>query len=497
MFFNFYVSILFFQGLKDNCYFLVMYIPKIIHQLWIGPKPMPKKFMDTWKDKHPDFEYICWTEEEMKKRNMSFQCVEAIHCMPEINGKADIMRWEILYKYGGIFIDADSICIQPLDELIFSQKSFAAYENEYVRKDLLAPVLMGYYPQHPICRYAIEWILHNRDVIANPTLRAWKTVGPGLLTRAYSEVKNNDLVIFPSFFFLPVHHTGVRYQGHKKVYGYQEWGSTKNNYDTMNQLSLPDILMKHETEVSILISSYNTKQVYIRECLESILNQTGDFSIEIIWVNDGSDEKHTELLREELQYALKQSRFTKIKYKRNKTNSGLVYSLNKGLDLCTNELVFRMDSDDIMHPERIAKQLEFMHSHPDCVLCGTNVVFMHKDPSKNEYVSGGQTQHPGKLTWEDYKKSASPSLWFMNHPTLCFKKSVIKEIGGYCNEIQYAEDYHLEMRILKKHGVIYNLPDLLLYYRIHEDQITFRGKHSTPEMNSARAKFIQTMMANT
>ena len=43
-------------------------IPRIIHQIWIGPKPAPTKFMDTWKDKHPDFEYIRWTEKEMKKR---------------------------------------------------------------------------------------------------------------------------------------------------------------------------------------------------------------------------------------------------------------------------------------------------------------------------------------------------------------------------------------------------------------------------------------------
>ena len=45
-------------------------IPKIIHQLWIGSKPPPINLMNTWKNKNPDFEYICWTEEEMIKRNM-------------------------------------------------------------------------------------------------------------------------------------------------------------------------------------------------------------------------------------------------------------------------------------------------------------------------------------------------------------------------------------------------------------------------------------------
>jgi hypothetical protein len=446
--------------------------------------------MDTWKTKHPEFEYICWTEEEFSKRKMYFECTEAIHSMPEINGKADIMRWEILYKYGGIFIDADSICIQPFDEMIQSQPSFASYENESIRKDLVSPGTMGFPPGHPICQFAIEWIRNNTNVIANPLNRAWKTVGPGLLTRAIAEIKNSDITIFPSYFFIPVHHTGLRYQGHKKVYAYQEWGSTKKNYDTMNQLQLPEYLIQQKAEISILISSYNTQQLYIRECLESILNQIGDFSIEIVWINDGSDVKHTELLRMELQYALNQSRFMKIKYKANKTNQGLIYSLNKGLEYCSHEWVFRMDSDDIMHPERLIKQMQFVSTHPDCVLCGTNVVLMHKQ--NEEYIPKGQTNHPDKLTWNNYK--SKPMQWFMNHPTLCFKKSVVLGVGGYDPQAKGWEDFHLELRILKKVGVVYNLPDLLLYYRIHEEQVTYQGKHSTPEMNQKRIQFIQEMM---
>ena len=47
-------------------------IPKIIHQIWIGDKPAPTKFMDTWRDKNPDFEYIRWTEEEFVKRDLKY-----------------------------------------------------------------------------------------------------------------------------------------------------------------------------------------------------------------------------------------------------------------------------------------------------------------------------------------------------------------------------------------------------------------------------------------
>ena len=54
-------------------------IPKIIHQLWIGPKPPPTKFMDTWRDKNPEFQYIRWNEDELIKRNMKLQCVKKIN----------------------------------------------------------------------------------------------------------------------------------------------------------------------------------------------------------------------------------------------------------------------------------------------------------------------------------------------------------------------------------------------------------------------------------
>ena len=90
-------------------------IPKIIHQLWIGNKPPPTKFMDTWKNKHESqgFEYIRWNEQEMKKRGFVSQLQNKIIEMEEINGKADILRWELLYEYGGFFVDADAnfICI--------------------------------------------------------------------------------------------------------------------------------------------------------------------------------------------------------------------------------------------------------------------------------------------------------------------------------------------------------------------------------------------------
>jgi mannosyltransferase OCH1-like enzyme len=116
-------------------------IPNIIHQIWIGPKPAPKKLMDTWKDKNPDFTYIFWNEEEFIKRGIVFECQQKIEEIEEINGKADIIRWELLYKYGGIFLDADSICIEPFDDIIMSKNCFAGWGIYKSWKNLCFPIM--------------------------------------------------------------------------------------------------------------------------------------------------------------------------------------------------------------------------------------------------------------------------------------------------------------------------------------------------------------------
>ena len=213
-------------------------IPKIIHQLWIGDKPAPSKHMDTWKNKNTNMEYIRWNEKEIAKRNFRFECQDKIDDMIEINGKADIMRWEILYHYGGVFLDADSICIESIDDCLLNTKSFAGWEQEKIRPGLIATGTMGFPPKHPLVRAAIDWILKNDVNVERTGKRAWITVGPGLLTRMY-DTGLYDMTIFPSYTFLPIHATGLEYKAHGKIYAFQEWGSThQGKYDIMNTLEV-------------------------------------------------------------------------------------------------------------------------------------------------------------------------------------------------------------------------------------------------------------------
>lgn len=464
-----------------------MTIPKILHQIWIGPKPAPTNLMKTWKDAHPDFEYILWTEAELVKRGFMTVCQKQITDIQEINGKADIIRWEILYQYGGYFVDADSICIEPFDEIFENCSGFATYENESMRQGLVATGTMGFIPRHPLCGDIIQYISQTEEaqqLIKNT--RAWFSVGPGLLTKMLDTGKYTDMTIFPSHYFLPIHFTGPQYTGHKKVYGYQEWGTAKQSYDTMNSVVLPDILKSPTEWYSVIITSYNTPQQYIRECLESIKCQQGYFGIDIVWVDDGSTKESSTQIVSELNRFKKTSRFTRFTYLKNDVNQGIAKASNRGLHACSSELVFKMDSDDLMLPDRMASQIQFMKTHSDAVICGANIRLFYVNQMGAKIIVN-ETRHPEIMTWKELQEK-EPS-WYMNHPTMCYKKSVILSIGEY-NKVALHEDYDLLARILKKYGKVYNIPAVLLLYRLHPNQLTHGSQSDSPENVVLRREII-------
>ena len=460
-------------------------IPKIIHQIWIGSKPAPMKLMNTWRELNPDFEYIFWNEKEFEKRGIVFEAQNKINSMEEMCGKADIIRWQLLWMFGGVYIDADSICIEPIDDFIMNYEAFAGYENEKVRQGLVANGTMGFPPNHSLCRDATNWILNNPVSFKETKQRAWQNTGPCLLTGLLQTNKYPNFKVFPSHYFIPFHYSGVKYEGHDKIYAYQEWGSTKQNYDTMNNIELPNELNEPSLWVSLLICSYNTKHKYITDCLNSIKEQTGHFGMEIVWVNDGSNLLATTLLEKTLDMFQKTTRFCKIVYHKNDKNYGVSKSLHDGLLLCSNEIVFRMDSDDIMLPHRISKQLHFFNTNPGSILCGADICLFN-DNAKIDI--NRRTNHPQELTWEQYKQS--PKKWFMNHPTLCFKKSAILSIGNYNKENKHFEDLELELNVLQRFGVLYNIPEVLLLYRLHENQVTNNNRSS--EIQNKIQYFIDT-----
>tara|TARA_Y100001978_G_scaffold77296_1_gene69356 strand:+ start:258 stop:1118 length:861 start_codon:yes stop_codon:yes gene_type:complete len=92
-------------------------IPKKIHQIWIGPKKIPKKYLDwaiTWKNNNPDWDYKLWTNEDINDLNMINRSI--YDSSDNLGFKSDLVRYEILYQYGGIYIDTDFECLKKIPD---------------------------------------------------------------------------------------------------------------------------------------------------------------------------------------------------------------------------------------------------------------------------------------------------------------------------------------------------------------------------------------------
>jgi len=169
--------------------------------------------MDTWRRAHPDWEYRVWTSEH------GWENQAQIDRMPEWNGKADIMRYEILEREGGILVDADSECVKPLEESFLDHDCFACFENETVLPGLVATGYVGACAGNRLMRACVEGI--KPQLLDLP---AWVCVGPVFFTamaRGYEGIH-----VFPSRMFIPTHHSGAPAPGDAPVYARQYWGST-------------------------------------------------------------------------------------------------------------------------------------------------------------------------------------------------------------------------------------------------------------------------------
>ena len=199
-------------------------IPKKIHQLWIGDKPAPIEWMYTWQKTHPDYEYTLWDQKKLATEKFHNQ--NLINKMPELNGKADIMRYEILYKYGGYFLDADSECLRPLSNEFCNYDFIACYENEKFRGGIVSCAIMACNPNNHLMELCIS-SLEELNLVISP---AWWYVGPVFFTFVIHKYKYKNINILPSYTFIPRHYSGLKYIGEFLPYADQKWGTTLKLY---------------------------------------------------------------------------------------------------------------------------------------------------------------------------------------------------------------------------------------------------------------------------
>lgn len=226
--------------------------------------------------------------------------------------------------------------------------------------------------------------------------------------------------------------------------------------------------MNNAPMISVVMSVYNEKEEWLRESIDSILNQTySDF--EFIIINDNpSRELNTRLLSE---YQQLDKRIVVIQ---NEENIGLTKSLNKGLDVAQGEYIARMDADDISMPTRFEKQVACMEANEDVVVCGTRIKYSNgKSPIRS---------------W-DYRNKSNQIAHFIlgsgfAHPTVLIRAEALKANRiSYDETFRVAQDYRLWSELVFC-GRFYNIPEELLIYRVSDAQIT--SKHAQEQREMAR-----------
>lgn len=219
--------------------------------------------------------------------------------------------------------------------------------------------------------------------------------------------------------------------------------------------------------VSVLMSVYNTPAGYLTEAVESILNQSYK-NVEFIIVNDGSNNADICDYLKKLEQT-----DNRVKLICNERNIGLTKSLNIGLKLCRGKYIARMDSDDASMTDRIRKEVEYLDSHPEVALVGSNIICFGTGQEDND-VS------------ETYNKLDDPEIYRISsllhhsgppHPTFMFKGSFLTEKGiEYREDILKAQDYGIMADVLMAGGKISKIREPLIRYRVHDDQITMRSE---------------------
>jgi mannosyltransferase OCH1-like enzyme len=202
-----------------------MSIPKIIHQIWLGDQAQrPQRWIDTWIRAHPDWQHHVWTEANLP----ALQNERQYATMPAYCGRADIVRYELLHQFGGVYIDADSECIAPLSDDLLQNAGFAVHENEYVRPGLIANGVIGVRPGHALMRDMMNAIAKLGDLSQLAPADVWKTTGPLAFTRMIGTRGHTSIRLYPSYWFYPEHYTGTTYTGYvDRAYAKQYWGSSR------------------------------------------------------------------------------------------------------------------------------------------------------------------------------------------------------------------------------------------------------------------------------
>lgn len=233
-------------------------------------------------------------------------------------------------------------------------------------------------------------------------------------------------------------------------------------------------------KISVLMGVYNEKVSWIRESVESILNQTYE-NFEFIIIDDNPVNNE---LKSYLHNLKKKDERIVIIF--NDCNLGLTKSLNKGLAIAKGEYIARMDADDISFNSRFEEQVLYLEKHQDCDAV-YGFWYNFEEENRNQLTLRKAGPKHRQIIDKLFVYNTLP------HPLVMLRKSTLNKWElKYDEEFVHAQDYDLWLMMAIKGCKFYVIPKPLLYYRKSKNQITrSKSESQTNFKNKAKQKFLK------
>lgn len=226
--------------------------------------------------------------------------------------------------------------------------------------------------------------------------------------------------------------------------------------------------------VTVILPVYNAEP-FLKEAIDSILNQTYE-DFELLVFEDGSTDNSPDIIRTFVDKRI-QTIFSS-------ENMGYIYHLNEGLKKATGRYIIRMDADDICDHQRFEKQVSFMEENPSIGVCGTQIVIIND--------SGNIIEEVGREIEDDQLRARLLLNSCFAHPSVIFRRDLLMKNNLFYDRTSMpAEDYALwtELATLTKFA---NLPEVLLKYRNHGNQVSIKKRMLQQQMaGKVRVKNIE------
>jgi len=230
--------------------------------------------------------------------------------------------------------------------------------------------------------------------------------------------------------------------------------------------------MMNEKIVTVLMPAYNAER-FIGEAICSVLVQTF-IDFELLIINDGSTDKTENVIRH-----FTDKRIVLI----NKIHAGISQALNTGLKNAKGKYIARFDADDVCFPERLEKQVNFLATHPDYLLTGSDAEYM---------LETGEFLFNFKCIAHSHHQIMQKLYFYCPfiHSSVMYRKNAVMQAGGYPEHAHQFEDYLLWVKLAKS-GKLYNIPESLIKVRFNPASVTIDEKWRGKNFRRIKRKIIK------